>query len=335
MGTSALAGNTTGTNNISVGNSALWRNDVGSYNTAVGSQAMAGNRSGTYNSSLGSNSNVSVSNLTNATAIGSSSIVNASNKIRFGDASVTVVEGPVAYTVSDGRFKTNISESDIKGLAFIKQLRPVVYNFDAKKFEEFLTQNMPDSLRRNYLDNKDFSTSTAIRQSGFIAQEVEKAAKETGYDFNGIHAPENKDDNYSLAYGQFTVPLVKAVQELSAQNDSLKKELEELRALILSKTANNGGYIIFGETDAAKLFQNAPNPFNHTTVIRYSIPAAVKTAMVTVTSSTGERIKEFDVKNNNRPSIEIAGGQLPAGVYIYSLVVDGKMVDSKQMTLTH
>jgi hypothetical protein len=51
---------------------------------------------------------------------------------------------------------------------------------------EFLTKNMPDSIRRQYLD-KDFKPSTAIRQSGFIAQEVEKAAQEAGYNFNGVH----------------------------------------------------------------------------------------------------------------------------------------------------
>lgn len=74
--------------------------------------------------------------MANATAVGSGAIVNASNKIRLGNA-VTVVEGPVAYTVSDGRFKNNISENDVEGLDFIKLLRPVVYNFDTKNFRNF------------------------------------------------------------------------------------------------------------------------------------------------------------------------------------------------------
>jgi hypothetical protein len=64
---------------------------------------------------------------------------------------------------------------------------------------------MPDSIRREYM-NKDFLPSTAIRQSGFIAQEVEKAAQEAGYNFNGVQKPENDNDNYSLAYGQFVIP---------------------------------------------------------------------------------------------------------------------------------
>jgi hypothetical protein len=49
--------------------------------------------------------------------------------------------------------------------------------------------------------------------SGFIAQEVEQAAKELNYDFDGIYKPQNDKDTYGLGYQQFVVPLVKAVQE--------------------------------------------------------------------------------------------------------------------------
>ena len=72
------------------------------------------------------------------------------------------------------------------------------------------------------MTKKDYSESSSIRQSGFIAQEVEKAAKESGYDFNGVHKPANENDNYSIGYSLFVVPLVKAVQEQQQIIDSLK-----------------------------------------------------------------------------------------------------------------
>ncbi len=203
-----------GDGNVGIGYSALWSNGAGSYNTSIGYYA-----------------NVSSGNLTNATALGNSAVVNTSNKIRLGDANVTVIEGQVAYTFpSDARFKTNINTTDVKGLDFISKLRPVNYNFDTKKYEEFLTKNMPDSIRRKYLE-KDFSKSTAMRQTGFIAQEVEKAAKDAGYDFSGgLHIPENENDNYSVAYSQFVVPLVKSVQELNAKVEALEKENAALKS---------------------------------------------------------------------------------------------------------
>ncbi|MBC7776696.1 MAG: hypothetical protein H7246_14780, partial [Phycisphaerae bacterium] len=69
-------------------------------------------------------------------------------------------------------------------------------------------------------------------------QEVEAAAKEVGYDFSGVDAPKNEHDVYGLRYAEFTVPLVKAVQEqqvqieaLQAENTALKTHLNELDGL--------------------------------------------------------------------------------------------------------
>ncbi len=64
--------------------------------------------------------------------------------------------------------------------------------------------------------------------TGFIAQEVHEAAKDINYDFHGVYAPINATDNYGLRYSEFTVPLVKAVQELSDENAKLKSEIIKL-----------------------------------------------------------------------------------------------------------
>jgi hypothetical protein len=100
-------------------------------------------------------------------------------------------------------------------------------------------KDIPDSLREAIMNKKDYSESSSVRQTGFIAQEIESAAKECGYDFNGLHKPENDNDPYSLAYSLFTVPLVKAVQEQQVQIEStrqenilLKSELQSLKEKI-------------------------------------------------------------------------------------------------------
>lgn len=48
-------------------------------------------------------------------------------------------------------------------------------------------------------------------------------AKRAGYDFSGISKPQHAKDTYGLGYAEFTVPLVKAVQEQQKQIEELKK----------------------------------------------------------------------------------------------------------------
>jgi hypothetical protein len=67
----------------------------------------------------------------------------------------------------------------------------------------------PDSLRKKDAEK----IREDLIQTGFIAQEVEKVANEISYDFSRIDKPKNKNDYYGLRYAEFTVPLVKAVQE--------------------------------------------------------------------------------------------------------------------------
>jgi hypothetical protein len=62
-----------------------------------------------------------------------------------------------------------------------------------------------------------------------VAQDVEKAAKETGYDFSGIHKPKNQNDLYSLTYVDFVIPLVKAVQEQQAMIEEQRKQIAILQ----------------------------------------------------------------------------------------------------------
>ena len=64
--------------------------------------------------------------------------------------------------------------------------------------------------------------------SGFIAQEVESAAKQSGYDFSGVDAPKNENDFYGLRYGDFVVPLVKTVQEQQSIITDLQKKVQLL-----------------------------------------------------------------------------------------------------------
>lgn len=224
--------NTFGHSNVFVGKEAGYDNTEGQYNTFVGTQAGTNNETGDYNTFLGYNARPSalLPNLTNSTAIGYNAQVFGSNHVRIGNTNVTSIGGYAGWSdLSDGRFKVNVQEA-VQGLAFIKQLRPVTYNLDLAKLDHYL--QMDDSLSQT----PAFLSARAVKEqqvhSGFIAQEVEQAAKALGFTFSGVDRPQNERDTYKLRYAEFTVPLVKAVQELAADNEALKKELAELKKLV-------------------------------------------------------------------------------------------------------
>jgi hypothetical protein len=236
-----------GTGNVGVGYVTLQNNVAGSFNTAVGYGALQTNVSGTNNTAIGLEADMGSDGLTNATALGANAIVNASNMVQIGSTSVTTIQGQVPFTTpSDGRFKFNIRE-DVKGLDFILKLRPVTYQFNTKKQENFMRggRGGGEGGRGDASGAYPaaYDEAMMVRRTGFIAQEVEKAAVSSGYDFDGLKIPRNEKEYYSLSYASFVVPLVKAVQEQEGvirqqeqRIDDLTKQVKELRELILAAT---------------------------------------------------------------------------------------------------
>jgi hypothetical protein len=131
--------------------------------------------------------------------------------------------------ISDIRFKKNV-QPETHGLDFILKLQPIVYNLDIKKLNNFMYGNANDTMY-NGAKQTAFIEKEKTLSSGFSAQQVEAVANKIGYNFSGILKPENEHDHYSLAYAQFVVPLVKAVQEqqeMITQQQAMIKEQQKL-----------------------------------------------------------------------------------------------------------
>lgn len=235
-GNNALYLNTTGSYNVAFGSESMFNNTIGHSNTAHGYQALYYNVNGIRNTAIGYTAgNNSGTNPSNFTAIGYNAghLGSNSNTIEIGNSSVSWIGGNVGWSTyfSDARAKTDINEN-VPGLDFITRLRPVTYRLSLQKQNEVL--GLKDSA--NWEGKYDIEQQT---QSGFVAQEVDQAAKELNYDFNGVSAPKGNRKLYSMQYAAFVVPLVKAVQEqqqfIQQQKDeieALKKRLEKMEKLI-------------------------------------------------------------------------------------------------------
>ncbi len=232
-GSQALNSNTTGDHNNANGTRALYYNTTGNDNTANGYKALFYNISGYYNTAIGYNAGPTSgsTDLINTGAFGYNAAPTTSNDIMIGDSYVDWIGGKVTWsTTSDGRFKRNINDN-VPGLNFINSLRPVTYQWDLQKLDRHI--GIPDSIINEPIMKQGRSDKEQIVYTGFIAQEVEKSAHKFGYNFSGLHIPENEHDTYSIAYAEFVVPLVKAVQELSEKNSKLETENHLLKSKLI------------------------------------------------------------------------------------------------------
>ena len=156
------------------------------------------------------------------------------------------------------------------------------------------------------------------------------------YDFSGVDKPQDESGLYGLRYAEFVVPLVKAVQELSKENDELKKRLEKIEILLaansnVSANVQSGGYLATG---ASSLEQNIPNPFTNTTTIHYTLPQKYRSAKMIITDNGGKTLKEINITGTGKGNINIDASAFSSGIYQYSLLVDGKVIMSKQMVVS-
>jgi trimeric autotransporter adhesin len=339
--------NTTGSYNTANGLYSLYDNTTGQYNTAVGLSSLFQNTTGSGNTALGTFADVSSAALQNATAVGYSTIVTASNQVMLGNTSVTSVKAAGSFVIfSDGRYKKDLKEN-VPGLDFINQLRPVTYHYDVHGMNDKMGvaegrkqakgkngENDPVAATSNSNEQEEAAINQKEKKlyTGFVAQEVEAAARKLNYDFSGVYVPQNDKDIYGLSYADFVVPLVKGMQELSADNNAKKEKIDSLEARIekLERLVNNSTSSGVALSNAS-LDQNAPNPVKNTTAIGYNLPQHFANAQIQITDAAGKLLNRVNLSGSGRGVLNLDALNLSAGTYHYTLLVDGRRIDSKKM----
>jgi hypothetical protein len=260
FGVEALKTNTTGANNVAVGTYCLDANTTGSSNTAVGYAAMTTATTGTDNAAFGKNAGENLTTGIQNTLIGSNAgqgfvaLTTGSNNVMIGINSyatagavnqivigtdICVGQGDNYFTfgktgnrvynqytvdanwarTSDGRLKRNVNDMSL-GLSFVNKLRPVSYQWKP-------SYEVPQELVTQY--NEQNKMDLGVVMHGFIAQEVKAALDEVGSTYNCGVWSEGSDGTQSISREMFIMPLVKAVQELSAQVTALQAEVNTLK----------------------------------------------------------------------------------------------------------
>jgi hypothetical protein len=207
---------------------------------------------------------------------------------------------------SDSRYKENIKGIS-HALNLVKKLNGITFDYSSKFFN----------------NDKVVQSKAGKNQLGFIAQDVQKILPQ-------IVMYDDSTDSYSMDYAKLIPVLVEAIKEQQTQIDSLKKpnQYSSLKSALLATSSTTES------AEQASLDQNAPNPFSQSTQIGFYLPATVNSATLNIYNMSGAPVKTIPILQKGKGSITIVGSELNPGMYLYTLIADGKEVDTKRMILT-
>jgi hypothetical protein len=198
-------------------------------------------------------------------------------------------------------------------LGIIDQLLPKTYSFKTNTYAEM---NLPQGIH-----------------AGLIAQQVEQVLPQV---VGSAFQPDLLDQSGNvirpafhykvLNYTELIPYLIAAIKEQQVQIDNL-----QLSQKTINPSPTNQLEIKLSDRNTIILDQNQPNPFKENTTIKYNIPDNVKSAQILFYNSKGNVINTVEINTKGEGSLFVYGFDLSSGIYTYSLLVDGKVVETKKM----
>lgn len=226
-------------------------------------------------------------------------------------------------TASDRNLKENI-QSITNVLDNLKEIRPVSYD---------LKDNSTGNTKQQVLSVSENNNSTITAEGenrkkyGFIAQEIEEIFP------NVVYTMPNGDKG--IAYQEVIPILVGAIQEQQNMIDSLATRIEEMEKPATQPRQQAPAAMQEAIADGtAALMQNTPNPFNQATEIAYRLPEGTATAMIMLCDMNGKMLQTYPLAvNTTAGTLTIQAGSYAPGMYLYTLLIDGVQIDTKQMII--
>lgn len=270
------------------------------------------------------------------------------NSSRSGDLNIKNSNGYVSVGFIDPAYRLDVNGGTIRCTSLIqtsdRRLKTGITGISGasvllSKMEgvKYLLRNSGERLSRNDSTMMIRTADNDGHQSfGFIAQDIQKILPEiVSEDHNGY---------LSIDYIAIIPFLVNAFNEQREIIESLKQEISELKDRELyrnnplissSQEQKSSKPTLEILDDLPQLYQNTPNPFNQDTEIKYYVPSSSINMNLFIFDLQGSLIKSIPIRSTGEGSYTLNGGELRPGLYVYSLMIDGREVASKRMILTN
>jgi hypothetical protein len=140
---------------------------------------------------------------------------------------------------------------------------------------------------------------------------------------------------YKASNGQQEAIARPLVTDMQNQIEDLQNQVQELRSLLSTRLALSSNELNhLNNESAAWLGDVHPNPASNSTTIDYSLPAGAGVAVCQVYSLSGSQVAAVALPATpGKSQVSLNTSQLAAGMYIYALVVDGKVLGTKQLAV--
>ncbi len=233
------------------------------------------------------------------------------------------------FTPSDARLKTNIQPLG-SVLSKLNKIETATYNFRTSEFPKLY---LPNDLQTGFM------AANLQEQFPNLVQDVtlpEKVDPKTGRVIS--QSASIKVINYMGMIPVLTAAVQEQQTQIAAKDAELAAVKSQLSALenrlaALENTLNNTSDAerLSKNSSGASLEQNAPNPFNQSTTIRYTLPDNTKNARLVVSSGSGVVVAEYLLKGKGNGQVTLNANEFTAGNYTYSLIIDGSIVATKAL----
>ena len=192
-----------------------------------------------------------------------------------------------------------------------------------------------DLMESEYLADMDLDNE---KVSGEEVQPETEMVRHYGVDAEQLKAvfpelvTEDQQGEYHVNYSEMVPLLLQSIRELSARVEELegKKDVavQKARAKATSVESDGEG------TDIVRMSQNRPNPFSESSVITLNIPQNTKSAAIYIYDLSGKQLKGITVNERGETNVTVYATDLSAGMFVYSLVVDGNVAITRRMMVT-